>query len=183
MRSLVDGLSEWSGVYQHELNSVPCDVDLIARELLLEMKEDLDSKKAQVQYKDLPVLMGDRVQLKLLFKSLLSNAVKFHKQDEPLQLEISGEKLTDDFTNSTGLNPTRTYSRIRIQDNGIGLRSGQEERLFRPFGRLNGKSEYPGNGLGLALCKTIVDNHAGLLYGKGDEEGACFEVILPEMPR
>lgn len=182
MRSLVDELCEWSGIHSQELNPAACDAYIITKEILVEMQDDLEIKKAFVQCGQLPILIGNRDQLKLLFKNLLSNAVKFRNPTSPLKVEISSQPLSDAGTRSNGLNPSRSYAKIRVQDNGIGLRPGEENQLFRPFGRLNGKSEYPGNGLGLAMCKTIVENHQGRLYAEGGDSGSCFTVILPEIP-
>ena len=89
--------------------------------------------------------------------------------------------LHDTEKNSLGLIQDINYNKIRISDNGIGILPEDTEKIFSPFVRLNGKSEFAGNGIGLAISKKIVDNHQGILYAeKKEDEGARFILIIPQ---
>jgi signal transduction histidine kinase len=127
------------------------------------------------------VLQGDSEQYELLFKNLLSNAIRFCKKDKLPIIEIRSESLSTEEIKRFNLGEHKIYYRITIKDNGIGFGEEYSEIIFNPFVRLNGKSEYPGNGIGLSICKKIVENHHGIIYAEGDENsGARIVLILPQ---
>jgi signal transduction histidine kinase len=99
----------------------------------------------------------------------------------PLQIKISSTQLSPDEKQSRGLQYNKDWYRIDVMDNGIGFRQEYAEKIFKPFIRLHGKSEYPGSGMGLAICKKIIENHGGVIYAEGNETtGATFTLILPQ---
>ena len=124
---------------------------------------------------ELPNIVADRKQVTRLFEELLENAFVFRKKGVPLVLDISARPLTG--TDET----SGSYWEFKVKDNGIGFHQKDAEIIFDPTIRLNGKSAYPGNGLGLTLAKKIVSNHKGRIYAESTkDEGCCLTVILPQ---
>ena len=129
----------------------------------------------------LPSLEVVPTQIKQLFDNLIINSIKFKKAGELTVINIRSHPLSFLEKNSFNLKPDKNYYSIEIEDNGIGFEKEYAEKIFLIFQRLHGKSQYPGSGIGLAICKKIVENHKGIIFGNGNSEnGAIFTVILPE---
>ena len=119
--------------------------------------------------------------MKQLFSNILSNAIKFKKPDAAVRVGVQAAKLSKAEKHVLSLPANQTFFRIEVRDNGIGFDPEYSEKIFQIFQRLNGKSEYPGSGIGLAICKKITEKHNGLIFAKSQpDEGAIFTVILPE---
>jgi signal transduction histidine kinase len=111
---------------------------------------------------------GDENQLEQLFQNLLSNSLKYRKEQVPPEIKIKGEMLLNG------------YYQVVIQDNGIGFKEEYLDRIFRPFERLHGESQYAGTGMGLAICKKIIERHGGQITASSIEgEGSAFILYLP----
>jgi hypothetical protein len=137
---------------------------------------------AQITHDPLPTVMGDASQLVQLFQNLISNAMKF-RREEPPKIHIRAE-------------PKNGFWHLSFQDNGIGIESQYFDRIFVVFQRLHGRGAYPGTGIGLAICKKIVERHGGTIwveseYGKGSTfrftllEKSCGRAVdtgLPSSP-
>src|SRR5690606_35030760 len=94
---------------------------------------------------------------------------------------VNGSLASEDDKLKYALDKDRTYIKLQIADNGIGVQREFSDKIFRPFCRLHGKSEYPGSGMGLAICKKIVENHGGIIYADSNQnKGATFSLILPQ---
>lgn len=124
-----------------------------------DLKSKVDESEAEIVIKELPELNADKTDLRILFQNLIGNALKFRKEDVRPELEIYAEELKDHY-------------KIAVADNGIGIESKYQDRIFKIFQRLHNKSDYEGTGIGLALCKKIVEIHKGDLWfesepGKG----------------
>ena len=119
--------------------------------------------------------------MKQLFTYLLSNAIKFRKPGQPPVIDISTAVVShEDKSNHRLTNEVKHY-KIIIRDSGIGFEQEYALKIFQIFQRLHGKAEYPGSGIGLAICKKIVENHNGVIYAESSpNDGAVFTVILPE---
>jgi signal transduction histidine kinase len=148
-------------------------VDLQA--MVGEIKTDLDmvfqEKKADLAYRDLPEIEGAPVLLYQLFYNLIYNALKFSRPEVAARIQISSERMQLQG---------KEYVRIKVSDNGIGFKQEHAERIFESFSRLHSKDKYEGTGLGLALCKKIVERHHGTILGFGElGSGAVFEMTLP----
>lgn len=181
MRTLIDKLSAWSAFGTATLQCMPCDTAVLLSKVLKELQQKNPDKNISFDSADLPVLWGDKQQLQELFKQLLKNAVVFSRKGENIQITVSSETLPAVEKTQYNLDPRHEYARISIGDNGIGFDPEYGERIFKPFVRLHGKSEYPGAGMGLAIGKKIVDNHGGIIYGKPNQDyGATFTLILPQ---
>ena len=128
-----------------------------------------------------PVLEASAAELAQLFTNLLSNAIKFRKTDCHPVISIAVRELTKDEKLQMKLKADRIFYRFDVSDNGIGFEQEYADRIFLIFQRLNGKSEFPGSGIGLAICKKIVDNHSGIIFAASEPgQGSTFTVILPE---
>ena len=179
MRSLIEGLAELSTVTTLENTFEKIDLNSLLNNII---QNALPEQKKNISFSDLPFIPGNYIQMKHLFENLFDNAIKFQKKDISLQLTIHAEQLKEEEKFNLDLLPNKKYTKIEISDNGIGFEQQYAEKIFQPFQRLFGKSEYAGNGLGLAICKKIAEKHNGKLYAKGIKNtGATFILILPEI--
>jgi len=150
------------------INNVKTDVELI-----------IEEKKAVIKSEHLPIIIGIKQQLHQLFYNLISNALKF-TADSP-EIKISCKLLNvNDIKNYEELHSSVKYILISVKDNGIGFEQEYANNIFTIFKRLNPKAAYEGTGIGLALCKKIVDNHHGIIWANSSTgNGAEFNIILP----
>jgi signal transduction histidine kinase len=124
----------------------------------------------------LPEVSGMRILIYQLFYNLVSNALKFSKNDEHPVIAISATKEKKTINRKTN-----NYIHITVTDNGIGFNQEYADKIFGVFSRLNPKEVYEGTGLGLALCKKIVNRHGGQIYAESKEDkGATFHILLPD---
>jgi signal transduction histidine kinase len=140
----------------------------------------LDKVNGAITISALPTVKGVSFQLRQLFLNLIENSIKYRQPGRPLRIEIKAEYLND-----LGLGETQTYLpkrflNITVADNGIGFEKEHSDRIFEMFERLHGRSQYEGTGIGLSICRKIMENHQGYIRAIGyPGEGAVFEVLLP----
>ncbi len=183
MKSLINGLTELAKAQAKMTADTPCDLNVVVMQALETMREEIDEKHASVHIDHLPVVYGNAVQYKQLFKNLVENAIKFSKKNSGVKIDIRAESVTEKEKILFHLPNDKKYYRIEIRDNGIGFKQAYAEKIFEPFVRLHPKPQYEGNGLGLSICKKIVTNHNGIIYAEGNEkEGSRFVIVLPETP-
>lgn len=150
------------------------------------MLKDLDllieEKKAKVQTGNLPAISGNAVQLHQLFYNLIGNALKFSSEERKPKIQVRARKTkATDLERYPFFDRNGTYYEITVADNGIGFPPEFADQIFTIFQRLNDDEKYPGSGIGLALCRKIVLNHKGFIYGTSEEgAGAKFHIIIPE---
>lgn len=181
MRSLIEGLTELAKADANTFTFVDCDLNVVTNEALDTMNGEIRERHVKIETNSLPVVKGSYVQYRQLFKNLLENAIKFSGKKLSPEICISSQLMGRDEKIFFALPLTKKYYKIEIGDNGIGFDQANAEKIFEPFVRLHPKSEYEGNGLGLSICKKIVDNHHGIIYAEGDEnKGSRFTLILPE---
>lgn len=151
-------------------NETITDFDLIVEE-----------KQGRITHADLPVIEAIPLQMVQLFHNLISNALKYSNPSIPPEITIDASILSDDERVELGLPLlSQPYCQLVFADNGIGFSAEYEAKIFNIFHRLHGKGQYEGTGIGLAMCKKIVENHNGLIYARGTEgQGATFYIILP----
>lgn len=150
-------------------------------EILEEVKDEFDvliaEKKAVITAEPIGEIDGVRLQLLQLFQNLISNSLKYVPQDRNPVIHISVKSIHE----APGMPPLASgYCHLKFTDNGIGFDQAYADKIFTIFQRLHGKTQYEGTGIGLAMCKKIVENHHGLLFATGQvDQGAQFDVYLP----
>ena len=155
------------------LTDILCDVQA-------EFQNSFDLADMAVNIGDLPTVRCDRVQLKQLFTNLFANALKFRTPNGSASLSVSYRTLAG-TVHPALLNPAVTYYEINVADNGIGFDNRYVNQIFQIFQRLHSRQQYPGTGVGLAVCKRIVENHHGAITATAiSGEGATFQVYLPK---
>lgn len=175
LNSLVDDLVSYSS---HTAQEEQTDVSLA--EIIAEVMDDLEiiitDKKAQIEMGKLPTLKASKVQMRQLFSNLISNAIKYSKTDSNPLIQIS---QIDNFESEIP-NQTHPFIKIQIKDNGIGMEKSHLLKIFTIFQRLHAKNEYSGNGIGLAICKKIMENHSGHITVESNlNEGTTFNLFFP----
>ncbi len=170
LRNLVRDLIELSRVSRDVRTLTLVDLNQVLGEVLVDLEFTIEETEAVIEKSLLPSIEGNRAQLYQLFQNLLSNALKFHKKLHPPQITISHKQLENGEIE------------IEIRDQGIGFDEKYLEKIFKPFERLHTVLDgYTGSGIGLALCRKIVDAHGGSLTASSQpEKGATFRVRLPE---
>jgi signal transduction histidine kinase len=182
MRSLVSSLAELDAMSPSK-RYVSCNIAAIAQEVLNELTPIIKEKKATIRLSSLPLVQGIHDQYYLLFKKLLENSLTFGRPGTPVIIDLSAEKIENIEMKKMGLDKNKNWYRVTIQDNGIGFIPADANKIFEPFGRLHGKSAYPGPGLGLTIAKKIIENHQGRIFAEGVENnGSRFLLIIPEKP-
>jgi signal transduction histidine kinase len=127
-----------------------------------------------VEVIDLPVLEADPIQMRQLLQNLIANGLRFQRPGIAPRVWVRGRMLPAEHDQACDL------VQIEVEDNGIGFDMKYLERIFKPFERLHGRSEYEGTGMGLAICKKIVERHQGTITAQSSAgAGACFIVTLP----
>ncbi len=180
MRVLIDNLLEFSRITRLKQPFVDANLNFILRQVKQELELNIEETGTTINAVDLPVVEASTSQMNQLFNNIINNAIKFHKPDQPPAINISSDILTDEERSSLNLLPNTIYHKIRFCDNGIGFEDEYATKIFQIFQRLHGKADYPGSGIGLAICKKIMDRHNGIIFAENVKEGACFTVILPE---
>lgn len=166
MWNLVNDLLTYSRVGMQGSELEPADSDAVLAESVKDLKVAIEENEALVTHDPLPNVMADRSQLGQLFRNLIGNAIKF-RGSEPPRVHISSSRNGNGWTFS-------------VSDNGIGIAPEYSERIFVIFQRLHSREEYAGTGIGLAVCKKIVERHGGRIWVKSDVgKGTVFYFILP----
>lgn len=181
MRLLIDNLLDFSRVSRVSGSFETTDLNTVLNKALADLEVSIEESGAHIKADQLPVAEAHPEQMKQLFVNILSNAIKFRRADVTPEINIGCSTLPSREAEALTLRSTRKYYQIDIADNGIGFEQEYSERIFQIFQRLHGKAEYPGSGIGLAICKKIVDYHNGIIYARGEQgNGATITIILPE---
>jgi PAS domain S-box-containing protein len=172
MGTLLSALLDYSRVTTRTEEFNVVDLSEVARDAISNVEYWIRRNRGQVLVEDLPIIDADRSQVVRLFQNLLSNGLKYQKPGEPPVVKVSGTK-------------TGKTCRILFEDNGIGFEEKYLERIFKPFERLHGRSSaYTGVGMGLAICRKIVERHSGAITAKSTPgKGSTFIVTLPAKQR
>ncbi len=158
----------------------PYSLQRILNETLLTLEYKIEQKNALVKSDPLPEANIIPSQFRQLFQNLLSNSLKFVRSDVQTVITISSTFLKPHELPPYQLGPAEKYLKLEFIDNGIGFENEYAGKIFAIFQRLHGRSEYEGSGIGLAICKKIVEHHGGVIFATGvPEQGANFTLILP----
>jgi len=181
MTKLIDNLLEFSLLNQY---SDPYEIEALSnvmKEVFSELDLLIEETGTIITVGELPEIECSHSQMKQLFVNLINNAIKFRKKEVPAVININSSVLSNDEKEALFLNPTATYFKIVVSDNGIGFKQEFADAIFQIFKRLYGRASYAGSGIGLAICKKISDHHKGVIYAKGEpDKGASFVVVLPQ---
>lgn len=168
MRTLVNDLLMFSQVTTRIARFVRTDLGQIAQEVVADLETVIAESGGRVEVGELPVLEADALEMRQLFQNLIGNALKYRKDGVPPVVTLSA-------TNLRG--PVCT---ITVKDNGIGFKQEYAEKIFKMFARLHNKLQYGGSGIGLAICRRIVERHGGTIAAHSVAgEGTAFRVDLP----
>lgn len=168
MSRMIDDLLQFTRVTTASELFDEVDLEMVVGEVLSDLDHKISQSKAKVEVGSLPLVYADRRQMHLLFLNLISNALKFQNSTAAPKIKIASEATEPGFV------------RIHVSDNGVGFDEQAAEKMFRPFERLHGRSEFEGNGIGLAICKKIVMRHGGEITASSPKkQGAVFTILLP----
>lgn len=167
MRQMIDGLLALSRVTTRGHAFVPVDLNQVLLSVQDDLSMTIEQSGGRLEVGELPVIKADPMQMHQLFQNLVANGLKFHKQDVPPVVKVSARYVIGRVE-------------LIVEDNGIGFDMKDVEKVFQPFQRLHSRSKYEGTGIGLSICRKIVDRHQGLLTAESQPgEGSRFIVILP----
>jgi PAS domain S-box-containing protein len=171
MFNMIDGVLAYSKINADLQKPTLVDLNEVIKNIEVDLEVSLQKTGGKIQYENLPTVEGASVLLYQLFYNLINNSIKFTKADVPPSITILSEII---IVNDEG------FASITLKDNGIGFAPNHTERIFETFVRLNSKDSYEGTGLGLSLCKKIVERHGGTIIANGDlDNGAEFIILLP----
>ena len=167
MQLLIEDLLTFSRVGTQSRPFVETDLNKTARAVVSDLEAAIQAAGGTVEVGDLPTVVADEPQIRQLLQNLISNAIKFHRPDVPPVVRV------DSTTKGR-------FAEVSVSDNGIGFDPRYANRIFRVFERLHGRGEYPGTGIGLALCRKIAERHGGsVTVDSTPGEGSVFTVTLP----
>jgi PAS domain S-box-containing protein len=181
MYSMIDGILLYSSLNALEQTKELIDLNELLQSIQADLEVPILQKGAQIRYNDLPALQGSPILIYQLFYNLINNSLKFTKIDVPPVIQIT--VTNTDVTNLKEEKPSKNnpYWQIGVKDNGIGFKNVEAEKIFSTFTRLHSKDKYEGTGLGLTLCRKIVERHGGVIWAEAKEgEGASFIILLPQ---
>jgi PAS domain S-box-containing protein len=168
MQEFIQDLLKYSRVGTQGRPFQDVEMNRVMERVIANLRFAIEEKKAEVAVADLPVLWGDPVQLAQVFQNLIGNALKFCSTGRPLKIEIGASQVED-------------FWEFTVRDNGIGIDPEDTERIFVIFQRLHTRQEYEGTGIGLAICKKIVERHGGRIWVDSIKgEGSTFHLTIKQ---
>ncbi len=168
MKQLIEDLLLYSRVQRQLQPFAPVDLNVVVRHALRNLEADIRTQKASIAIQGLlPTVTGDAGRLTQVFQNLVSNAIKFHGEQRPV-VRIDVTEQADAW-------------RVNVHDNGIGVAPDHRDKIFQLFGRLNYREDYPGTGVGLALCRVVAEQHGGTVdFEPAVPQGSIFFITLPK---
>ena len=178
METLIDDILVLTKIHSDTHRQDDVDLNKTVKDVLNEMKEEISTTQTSISAKKLPLIKGNSNQVFYLFKNLISNAIKFQKPGSIPQVTISSEISTGI---GFGINDSdQEYAKILFMDNGFGFDQRYAKKIFQVFQRLHGKYEFEGTGIGLAICKKIMENHGGSITVQSEPgQGSLFSCFFP----
>jgi signal transduction histidine kinase len=168
MRTLISDLLSYSQIATSTTPFAACSLAAVARDVVGDLETSVTDAGGRIEVGTLPVVDADASQMRQLLQNLLVNALKFRKADTPPVVRLGSSGARDGFCT------------ITVTDNGIGFKPEHGEKIFGMFERLNPRAQYAGSGMGLAICRRIVERHGGSIAATSIAgEGTTFSVVLP----
>ena len=161
----------------------PVDLNVLMEKIVSDFELTINEIGARIHCEKLPTITASALEMNQLFYNLIENALKFFDTSRTPEISIRCKKLSADAILEYIPQPTKgkTYFDISVRDNGVGFNTKYAEQIYKVFGRLHPKESYPGSGIGLSLCRSIIAKHEGHLFVESNPgEGSAFHVIIPE---
>ncbi len=183
MRDLIRGILQFSRDDNNAESFQLVDLNQVVGQVLSEMEDEIVRREVRISVNQLPKIWGVPMQINQLFQNLINNAMKFSKTDSQTEVNIYGKLIeADKLLELPNKEPETNYHQILIKDNGIGFKMEHADSIFGVFKRLHTYKEYQGTGIGLSICKKIVDRHNGFIKAESQlNQGATFIIMLPEV--
>lgn len=180
MQKLIDDLLSFSRTASAERKLKILDLNVLLEEVVNSLKETIEENKVTIISGQLPVLKVIDFQFRQLLENIIGNAIKYGKPGVKPNITITYGIVSGKEYANEGASPGRNYHKILFADNGIGFEQEYATKIFEIFQRLHGKNEYSGTGIGLAICKRIMENHKGFITAHSKlGEGSVFNVFFP----
>lgn len=180
MNHMIDGVLRYSSLNAVEQLDTSVDLRTIIDAIVNDLEMIIAQKRAQIFKDNIPTVRGSELLLHQLFYNLINNSLKFVRDGIAPVIAIKGEEITTSDLSLIEGAGSDAFVKITVTDNGIGFDDSYNKNIFETFTRLHPKDRFEGTGLGLALCRKIVEKHNGVMYAHGREgEGATFTVLLP----
>jgi light-regulated signal transduction histidine kinase (bacteriophytochrome) len=181
MQNLISSLLNYSRMNSRGMDFEMTDLNNVLEDASNNIRELLEESQTVIEHEPLPVLPCVPMQINQLFTNLIINSIKYKAAGTPPLIQISARPaLRDEIKSPDTVSEETNYWKIIFSDNGIGFEQQYADRIFELFQRLHSRFEYEGTGIGLAICKKIVQNHKGFIYADGKPGlGATFVIFLP----
>ncbi|MCJ7702053.1 MAG: ATP-binding protein, partial [Anaerolineales bacterium] len=180
MQSFIIALLSYSRLSTKAQPAEIVDLNEVITNVLSDLDLQIVQADAKISIEDLPLVKADPVQMHQLFLNLTTNSLKFRSPDSRAVIHIQGKVVVDPFTGEAGAKFDSGYFEISVKDNGIGFDEKYLDRIYQPFQRLHGYEDYEGTGMGLAICRKIIERHNGEIEAHSSPgEGATFVIRLP----
>ncbi len=180
MQSLIINLLTYSRIDNKHENFEEVNINMVVDKVLEDLAVPIQDAKVTITFENLPIVKGVAYQLEQVFNNLISNAIKYRSISKAPKIEIRAEKVHRNQIAEGFQKSTLYYHKITTLDNGIGFASEYADKIFELFERLHQKTEYSGTGIGLAICKKIIENHHGFIHAVSEDgKGASFIIYLP----
>lgn len=181
MQMLINNILDFSKFSAESQAFEETNLNRLLDDVLSDLEIEIEKKKAKIVIEELPSLLIIPGQIRQLFQNLLSNSLKFCRKDVVPNVRVYAERVTGNLVSpGNGINPSEEFCRIHVQDNGIGFDEQYAEKIFVIFQRLHSNHLFEGTGIGLSICKKIVEKHNGFISATSvPEKGATFTITLP----
>lgn len=181
MRKLINDLLQFSRTTRTEQTFEITELNDLVHNSLDELHAKIEEKNAEITVDRLPSLKVVPFQIQQMFTNLISNSLKYSAPEQKVKISVVCKRVSAAHESRLPKGTTGDFFKFEFKDNGIGFENQYAERIFELFNRLHGRLEYEGTGIGLAICKKIVENHQGFIYAESTTgQGATFTVLLPE---
>jgi len=176
LNSLVDDLVKYAFSATVDQNNAPIALRKVVQEVTDDLEITIAEYEAEIKAGQLPIINASKVQMRQLFANLISNAIKYSRENVSPTITITSETVP----NEDRVSEIREWHKITLKDNGIGMEPSHLNKIFTIFQRLHLRNEYSGNGIGLAICKKIMENHHGKIEVESAiNEGSTFSLYFP----